>query len=410
MARLLDWHSRPLATPLLAGLLACAALPAVAGAVSLTISPQQRETAQRVAQAGVPLSALRADAPTSYTVKPGDTLWAISSLFLQSPWRWPELWGMNMAEVHNPHRIYPGQVLVLETVNGRARLRLQGASSEADSGADLPTVRLTPHTRAQSLPMAALPTLKNSVIEPFLTEPLIVDEATFAQAPRLVATQDGRVLLSRGDRAYARSASGNELIDEPSQKQKAYRVFRNATPLKDPLTGQVLGFEAQYVGRALLVRSESAQASTDPANAKGAEVVPATLDMVAAKEEMRVGDRLLPEPERVLQSYVPRAPDFEVDARVVSVYGSAVANAAQNQVVTINKGSDDGMEPGHVLAILKDGERLTDPTDPQRAAMKLPDERNGLMMVFRTFGHLSYALVLTITNGVKVGDHLITPH
>jgi hypothetical protein len=124
---------------------------------------------------------------------------------------------------------------------------------------------------------------------------------------------------------------------------------------------------------------------------------------------MRVGDRLLPEPPRELLSYAPRAPSSPVDARIVSVYGSAVVNAAQNQVVTINKGSKDGIERGHVLAIQKFGERLVDKTDPNRAQMKLPDERNGLLMVFRTFDRLSYALVLDIVDGVQVGDRLINP-
>ena len=123
----------------------------------------------------------------------------------------------------------------------------------------------------------------------------------------------------------------------------------------------------------------------------------------------RVGDRMLPEPERELLNYTPRAPTGKVDGRIVSVYGSAVVNAAQNQVVAINRGARDGMERGTVLAILKDGERLVDKTDAAKAVLKLPDERNGLLMVFRTFERLSYALVLDIKDGVKVGDHLISP-
>ena len=131
--------------------------------------------------------------------------------------------------------------------------------------------------------------------------------------------------------------------------------------------------------------------------------------MVTAKEEMRVGDRLLPEPGRQLLSYVPHAPQGKVEVRAVSVYGNAVANAAQNQVVAINRGTRDGMESGVVLAILKDGARLIDKTDEARPEIKLPDERNGLLMVFRTFERVSYALVLEIRDGVKVGDRLVNP-
>jgi hypothetical protein len=203
---------------------------------------------------------------------------------------------------------------------------------------------------------------------------------------------------------------GDELADDPSQRQKVYRIFRNATALKDPITGEVLGYEAQYVGKALLARSEGLQESKDRAGKTRLDTVPATIDIVEAKEEMRVGDRLLPEPPLQLQSYVPHAPFNPVDARIVSVYGSAVVNAAQNQVVVINKGEQDGMDSGLVLAILKDGVRLIDKTDPGQPEIKLPDERNGLLMVFRTFEKLSYALVLDITSGVQVGDRLVSPN
>ena len=388
--------------------LACSLLTSAALAQNFPITQQQRDTAKQVAQSGVPLSELKADAPASYTVKSGDTLWAISGMFLKSPWRWPELWGMNMAEIQNPHLIYPGQTLFLETSNGRARLRMGGASGASD-GSGLPTVRLSPRNRIEGMPGDALVTLKNQLIEPFLTEPIIVDAQGLSAAPRIVAAQDSRVLLTRGDRAYARGTADAPLMDDPGAKQKAFRLFRNATPLKDPITGVILGYEAQYIGKALLARSEGSQSGT---NAKGemiSEIVPATIDIVDAKEEIRVGDRLLPEPPQAFNNYVPHAPTQAVDARIVSVYGSAVVYAAQNQVVSINKGTQDGMQAGHVLAILKDGARLADKTDATKPIIKLPDERNGLLMVFRTFDRLSYALVLDITSGVKVGDHLVNP-
>ncbi len=388
----------------LAAVLASLTLVGAAQAQKFPITAKQRATAQQVASAGVPLADIKPDAPPSYTIKSGDTLWAISGLYLKSPWRWPELWGMNLADIKNPHLIYPGQTLYLISKDGMARLSTQPLDST-----EPPTVRLSPRTRTESLAPNALPTLKNHLIEPFLSEPVVVDEQGLSAAARIVAAQDSRVLLTRGDRAYARGTA-EELQDDPAQKQKAYRVFRNATPLKDPITGEVLGYEAQYVGRALLVRSEGVQDSTGRDGQVRQEIVPATIDIVAAKEEMRVGDRLLPEPAQQFLSYVPHAPADPVDARIVSVYGSAVVNAAQNQVVAINKGEQDGIERGHVLAILKDGNRLIDKTDPARVELKLPDERNGLLMVFRTFEKVSYALVLEITTGVRVGDRLVNPN
>ncbi len=376
-----------------------------AGAQNYPITPTQKSTADQVAQAGVPLGELSATAPDSYSVKSGDTLWGISGLFLKSPWRWPELWGMNMAEIRNPHRIYPGQQLYLEKKGGRAFLR---TSRNSGDGSGIETVKVSPRTRYQSLADDVIPTLKSQVIEPFLSEPIIVDDNGLNAAPRIVATQEGRVLLSRGDRAYARGPADNQIIDNRG-RQPEYRVFRNATPLKDPISGTVLGYEAQYVGKAKLVRGESTEQSTDKDGKPRTDIVPATIDIVGSKEEMRVGDRLLPEPERQMTSYMPRAPAGKVDARIVSIYGSSVANAAQNQVVVINRGIKDGMESGHVLAILKDGARLIDKTDAARPELKLPNERNGLLMVFRTFDRLSYALILDITDGVKIGDRLVNP-
>lgn len=372
------------------------------------VTPAQRTEAEQVATAGVPVSELAPNAPESYTVKAGDTLWAISGLFLKSPWRWPQLWGMNMQDIRNPHRIFPGQQLVLVKNGGMASLRARGAAGAAAGAIPTETVKVSPRVRYESLSESAIPTVQTHLIEPFLAEPLIVDEQAFNRAPRIVATQEGRVLLSRGDRAYASSAGRNELV-AARDRQRDWRVFRAATTLRDPATGEVLGFEAQYVGRATLVRGETQRDVRAKDGKAAVEVVPATIDIVSAKEEMRIGDRLFPEPPRELNSYVPRAPETPVSGQIVSVYGSAVSMAAQNQVVVINKGAKDGVQRGHVMAILKDGERLQDRTDDKRQEIKLPDERNGLLMVFRTFDRLSYALVLQITDGVKVGDRITNP-
>lgn len=369
------------------------------------VTPQQQATARQVAQAGVALSELAPDAPASHTVKRGDTLWAISGLFLRSPWRWPELWGMNLSDIRNPHRIYPGQVLVLDTSSGRAMLRVKGDDGE------LPTVRVSPRTRYESLADAAIPMIPLREIEPFLAEAQIVDEPTFAQAPRIVAAQEGRVLLSKGDRGYARSIQGTGdggLSMEPGEPRK-YRVFRNAKPLKDPTTGEVLGFEAQFVGKARLARGEAVREVVTQNGKTGLEIEPATIDIVSTKEEIRTGDRMLVDVAMENVAFAPRAPTEPQTGQIVSVYGNAVRYAGQNQVVVINRGQTQGLEVGHVLAILKDGQRIVDKTDANQATIRLPSERNGLMIVFRTFEKLAYALVLDITDGVKVGDRFANP-
>ena len=362
--------------PSLLATLAAVAL-GVAGATNAfaqnyPVTPQQRATAQQTSQAGIPISELAPNAPDEYTVKPGDTLWAISRLFLRSPWRWPELWGMNLKEISNPHRIYPGQVLYLDKSGGRARL------STRRGGASDGTIKLSPRTRYESMSGMALPTLNPSLIEPFLSEPIIVDEDTLKAAPHIVAGNDSRVLLARGDRAYALGQADDQLI-ETAGPIRTYRIFRNATPLKDPATGELLGYEAAYLGKAQLKRSQTIGTELDEGK-EVVNVVPATIDIVAAREEMRAGDRLLPEPQRQLLSYAPRAPEQIVNGRIVSVYGNAVQFAAQNQVVVINKGTRDGIESGHVLAILKNGETMVDrasaPNNTGKNVVKLPNERN----------------------------------
>ena len=386
-------------------------LPGLATAQDFPITPGQKATAVQVAQTGVAMSELSPNAPTAYMVKRGDTLWAISGLFLKSPWRWPELWGMNLQDIRNPHLIYPGQELFLDTSNGRARLRMGQARMD---GPPTNTVRLSPGVRSNALADMSIPTLSAQAIEPFLAEALIVDDTTFAAAPRIVATIEGRVLLSRGDRAYARgSFVGGDVPGKPLSiargEPSQYRVFRNATPLKDPTTQEILGYEAQYVGQAVLVRGESTIESPTKDGSLQTEIVPATIDIVTAKEEIRVGDRLLPEPPREFVSYVPRAPLTPISGQVVSVFGSAVVNAAENQIVVINRGTRHGMERGHVMEVYKDGARIADVTDASRPQIKLPNERNGYLMVFRTFPGVSYALLIQTTDGVKAGDRFSTP-
>ncbi len=387
-----------------AGLCRCAAPAALAQ--NLPVTPGQRATAQQVAQAGVPLSELAPNAPEEYTVKRGDTLWAISGMFLAKPWRWPELWGMNLQDVRDPHRIYPGQQLVLEKRDGRATLRLR----QAAGGNDIPTetVRVAPRTRIEPLPDLAIPTVKTHLLEPFLSEPMVIDEAELLKAPRIVGTSETRVLITRGDRAYARGVATAPL--KLAKGADEYRVFRSARPIKDPVTRAVLGYEAAYLGAATLVRGEGRQMVKTSSGGQEQMAVPATVDIVSAKEEIRVGDRLLPEPPRQFTSYAPHAPASALEGTIVSVYGDAVAIAGQNQIVMINKGTADGVEAGHVLAILKAGEQRIDKSQPgERTSIKLPDERNGLLMIFRPFEKLSYGLILEISDTVQVGDRVASP-
>jgi len=387
----------------------CAALVAPAAqAQGHPITTAQRATATQVSQQGVPLAELAPGAPETYVIKRGDTLWGISGMYLKRPWRWPELWGMNLEAIRNPHLIFPGQTLYLDKNGGYARLSTTDPNAAKALG-EPETVRVSPRTRTDSLADSALPTLKPHLIEPFLVEPVVVDAQTLQLAPRIVAMQEDRVLMSPGDRLYARGDTANPLRLEPGEPRQ-FRVFRDAIALKDPLTGEILGYEAQHLGKAILVRGETFEESANGKGGVASEYVPASLDLTSSKEEIRAGDRLLPVPPRAFMSYTPHAPQADVDARVVSIYGSsAVANAAQNNVITINLGTQDGIETGLVLKLMTKGSLIKDKTDASKPMIKLPSESNGMAMVFRTFDRVSYALILEVRTPVRVGDRLVNP-
>ena len=380
-------------------LLAAAALPAQAQpGPGLPITAGQRATAERVAQAGVPLADLAPGAPDAHTVQRGDTLWSIAGLFLKSPWRWPELWGMNLQQVRNPHLIFPGQVLVLERgADGMARLRLGQAVPTAGQAAPANTVRLSPRIRAELLDNGAIAAIPLSVIGPFLAEAEVFEGNALEQAPRIVATQEGRVLLSRGELAYVRGDLGGASV---------FRVFRELRPLRDPAGGEVLGYEGRYVGTAELLRRGGQET---PPGAKAPVPVPDTFAITTTRLEATVGDRLSPLPQQDLAAYVPRAPAQPVAGQIVSIYGDGL-RAGQNQVVAINRGRRDGLETGHVLALWRAGRLATDPTAPDpRSVIRLPDERHGHLFVFRVFERVSYALIVSVQDPVQAGDRFTQP-
>ena len=364
---------------------------ALAQPSQMPVAPEWRDTAQRVAQAGVPLSELAPNAPDAYTVQRGDTLWGISGLFLKTPWRWPELWGMNLEQIRNPHLIFPGQMLVLEKVDGRARLRVaQGVGGEPTN-----TVKLSPRVRSELLESGAIAAIPLNLIGPFLNEAVVFDDNALQAAPRIVATQEGRVMVSRGETAYVRGDLGGA---------RDFRLFRELQPLVDPDSREVLGYEGRFVGTAEYVRPGEMR----PVAEGKSVVVPASFRITSTRLEAGVGDRLSPVPQQEEVAYVPHPPAGPVQGRIVSIYGEGL-RAGQNQVVALSRGRRDGIERGHVLALWRAGTPAVDTTGAEQVAMQLPDERHGLLFVFRVFERVSYALILTVQEPVSAGDRFTQP-
>lgn len=317
---------------------------------------------------------LRPDAPARYVVVKGDTLWDISGRYLKKPWNWPRLWQMNRSEVKNPHLIYPGDALVLTWVDGQPRLMLEKGRRE---------VRLSPHVRLEDQERG-LPSIPAKAIEPFLSRPLIVDIDSFAQAPRLVAGSEEHVAMSSGDRAYAMGLNDTG----------HWQSYRPNKPLRDPDTGETLGYEVTYGG--------------DLAVDKMGDGVQ-SLRVQKVAEEILVGDRLVKAPRDYFVNYVPHPPENGVQGKIISTH-NGVAGAAQYYNVAINLGRRDGMEAGHVLDILKNGSlvKVTAPDDSQQHVI-LPTEKAGELFVYRVFDRVAYGLVMQSAVPIGVGDVVRTP-
>lgn len=352
-----------------------------AWAVSPPVTSEQRGIAERVAQAGVPLAELSEKAPDSYTVKRGDTLWEISSLFLKRPWRWPELWGMNKDQIRNPHLIYPGQLLVLVKSSGRALLQM-GEGIGSKEGVSNDSVKYSPRVRIEAGTAGAVASISHSAIEPFLSRPLIIEEQGLQNAARVVAAQEGRVYTSKNDLIYVRGV-------DPASEARLYDVFRPGRPLLDPDTRAVVAYEANFLGTAERIRPGD----------------PATFRISTSKEEIGVGERLLPSAKAEPVTYMPHEANTDIEGRVLAIYGNGVNQAASHMVIALNRGTDQGVEQGHVLRLFRYGKTITDHTAVnRREQVRLPDEAYGYVFVFRLFKNVSYGLVLGTNAPVIVGD------
>ncbi|HYF58264.1 MAG TPA: LysM domain-containing protein [Burkholderiaceae bacterium] len=331
---------------------------------------------------------LSPDAPDTHVVARGDTLWDISARFLKTPWRWPELWQLNREQIANPHLIYPGDVVYLDRSGAQPRLRLgrpvDGATLASASGAGSaePASRLEPMIRSAPLERSPIPTMNLSAIQVFLNRPLVIDEQALKGHPRIVASQENRVYLSRGDLAYVRGLADASVTE--------WHVYRPARPLIDPATRQPIAFEALYVGSAQLVRGGD----------------PATVRIQANNEEIGAGDRLMPAERQPIPNFAPRPPERPIEGRIVSVH-RGVDQIGKYSVVALSAGRDQGLEVGNVLAVQQAGRIVPDRED--RKLIKLPDEPVGQVMVFRVFDRIAYALVVHASLPISVGASVVNP-
>jgi hypothetical protein len=330
---------------------------------------------------------VRDNAPDRHVVVKGDTLWDISARFFKDPWKWTEIWGMNKDSIKDPHWIYPGDVIVLDRTTGT--LHLGEVTAQVASGALSGTVaiKLSPKAREEDSEHGAIPSIPIADIAPFLSQPLVVEKEGLSGAPTLTGTYEQRVILGSDDIAYVKGLA--------EDKGTHWQIYRPGKTLLDPDSKEVLGYEAIYLG--------------DADVEKFADI--STLRITRATQEINKGDRLVQPPAALTDNYVPHAPEKQISARVISIY-DGVSQAGQNTVITLNKGARDGLENGHVLAIYRKGETLTEKSKgifTKNTHYDLPDTRYGLLFVFRTFDKVAYALVLQTSLPVELLDRARNP-
>ena len=357
--------------------------------------------------AGAGAQELKPDAPERYTVQPGDTLWGISGRYLERPWNWPTLWNLNREQIRNPHRIYPGDVLVLNRATGQLHVE---------------TVALSPRIRTEDL-SNAVPTIPPAVIEAFISRPMILGENDLDSAPKIMATEESRVVVGAGNVAYVRG------LDK--SKGENWYIYRRGDKLVDPETGNLLGYMGQYLGEARVRQFGEIS----------------RIEIVKSTQEIYTGDSLIPVTrEAPLFAYVPRAPAGKISGRVMSLTDN-LYETGRYSVVSLSRGAKDGLEVGHVLALYRSpttsryamrtsalfGREGPSGSDSRRTyyepqlnvrntpiydrpvalneadLAKLPEQRYGLVMVFRTFDRASFALVMQSRLPVAIDDAFTTP-
>lgn len=311
--------------------------------------------------------------PDRYTVVKGDTLWGISGKFLTDPWRWPEVWQGN-PQVENPDLIYPGDVLVLTFVDGRPVLKTLRRE----------TVKLSPTARASRYD-DAVPLIDPAAIAPYINSPLVTDANEMKKAPYVVDGFNNHLILGKGDQFYARGIE--------DQSVKKFRVFKPGRHFVDPVSGESLGWEANHLGDANLLK----------------EGDPSRLLITTGYEDINVRDRLRPVlVEEALPFFAPKAPENEKIRGVILDTPNKATELGALSIIAINLGEREGIQAGDVLRVRSQKMPKKDPFTGKKYF--IPEEDVGLALVFRTFEKVSYAIITDSVRQVTPGDVLVSPN
>ncbi len=328
-------------------------------------------------------AAMNPNAPESYVVKRGDTLWGIAKVFLRDPWYWPEIWQVN-PQVHNPHLIYPGDTLRLVYIDGKPRLMLQRGD----------TARVEPRVRSEPLE-SAVTTIPYETVAAFMSKPSVLSQEQIKGAPYVLASRDLHVAMAEGNTVYARGFS------TPAELGTHYNVVRVGDELRDPDDNRIVGYDGIFTGAGHITRVGD----------------PVTLIMTESARETEAGDKLFAGGVDVPLDFIPAPPKTKISGRIMAV-SNGVTVIGQYEVVVINRGARDGLMPGNVLAVYEAGPVVQDTANKgflgsmsrlTAPSVRLPDERSGTFMVFKTFDRMSYGLIMEATSIIRVADRVENP-
>jgi len=342
---------------------------------SVASSPQTQSAAQTTYRPAlervsgpVPLAS---GAPNEYVVKVGDTLWDISATFLKDPWFWPEIWYVN-PDIANPHLIYPGDVLGLVYIDGQPRITNVRAS----------TFRMSPQARVTPL-SDAISSIPYESIASFLSSGVILEKGEADTLPYLLETRGEHLIAAAGNEIYVRGLPQNNAGTR-------FNIVHVGEELRDPDDNRLIGYQGHLVGEGSLRRSGD----------------PATVALTNTRQEAIPGDKLIPASVDMALNFFPQAPSSQIEGRIISVAGG-VTQIGQYMVVVINRGTSNGVSVGDVLSIYQTGDKVKDRF--RGGKVRLPDEKAGTIMVFKSYDRISYGLVMEATDAIHILDAVRNP-
>lgn len=327
--------------------------------------------------------------PETYIVQEGDTLWDISTVFLRDPWFWPEIWFKN-PQVEDPHLIYPGDTLAIIYIGGERRVQIldrgEDGSVVSQTSQGLRIVKVNPRVRSQPID-ATIASIPIDALRHLLERPIVIDLDTLRKSAYVLSSLDDHLINSINDKLYVRKL-------DMSNGNGRYQIYRPDRPLFDPITDELLGYQALYVGESkLLLRGD-----------------PASIRVTNSEREILRDDRVMPmDNTNFERDFIPRPPETDVSGEIVALL-DAISQTGIYQTIAINLGQRDGLESGNILRIRRTGNDIPDPAEEDpRFRVKLPDEQVGMAMVIRSFEKMSYALIMEADFPVTANDYVESP-